>query len=128
VGPSVFAFFLEGNEGAIMGKTTVPKSKKDASRGRTGESISQGALPGSPGRIFDTTGAAAFCHFAKHTFEKLRSKGGGPRFILASRKKVLYFERDLLDWLWDRRRTSTSDPGPAGIQNETALSAQGSQS
>jgi len=110
-----------------MGKTKASKGRATTASGAAAI-VDQGPLLGSPGRLFDTESAAAFCRFAKHTFEKLRVKGGGPRYVLASRKKVLYFERDLIDWLWERRRTSTSDPGPAGIQAETALSAQVQQS
>ncbi len=48
-------------------------------------------------RLLRTRAAAAYCGFAKSTFEKMRVYGGGPRFI--RRGGVYYDIRDLDDWL-----------------------------
>ncbi len=48
-------------------------------------------------RLLRTRAAAAYCGFAKSTFEKMRVYGGGPHFI--RRGGVYYDIRDLDDWL-----------------------------
>jgi hypothetical protein len=51
------------------------------------------------------------CH--KSTLDKLRSIGGGPKFIKLG-KRVLYDTRDLDLWLEDQKRDSTADLGAGG--------------
>ncbi len=47
------------------------------------------------------------------TLQALRLRGGGPVFFYAgSRRAVRYRRRDVLDWIEQRIRRSTSDPGP----------------
>lgn len=64
-------------------------------------------------RLLRTRVAAAYCGFAKSTFEKMRVYGGGPRFI--RRGGVYYDIRDLDDWLAALPRYgSTSEADIAG--------------
>ena len=47
------------------------------------------------------------------TLQGLRLRGGGPVFFYAgSRRAVRYRRRDVLEWIEQRIRRSTSDPGP----------------
>ena len=48
----------------------------------------------------------------ERTLEAKRLRGGGPPFIRISRRCVRYRRQDVLDWIAERRRRSTSDPGP----------------
>ena len=48
------------------------------------------------------------------TLQALRLRGGGPVFFYAgSRRAVRVRRRDVLEWIEQRIRRSTSDPGPA---------------
>ncbi len=58
----------------------------------------------------NTIQAADYIPCAKSTLDKLRVKGGGPRFIKLG-KKVLYDVADLDAWLEEQKRGSTSDQG-----------------
>lgn len=63
--------------------------------------------------IFDTKGAAAFVKLSDRTLEGFRVRGGGPHFLNPSPKIVRYLKSDLITWLRDHRRVSTSDCGGA---------------
>ena len=63
--------------------------------------------------ILDTKGAAAFVKVSDRTLEGFRVKGGGPQFLNPSPKIVRYLKSDLIAWLRDHRRVSTSDRGEA---------------
>jgi hypothetical protein len=63
--------------------------------------------------IFDTKGAAAFVKVSDRTMEGFRVRGGGPHFLNPSPKIVRYLKSDLIAWLRDHRRVSTSDGGHA---------------
>lgn len=55
--------------------------------------------------------AAEYCRITIWTLERLRNKGGGPRYIKAV-KKILYDRADLDRWLESNKRGSTaSAPG-----------------
>ena len=56
--------------------------------------------------------AAELLGFAVRTLQTWRSRGGGPPFIRVSSRCVRYRREDLLAWIAERRRLSTSDPGP----------------
>jgi hypothetical protein len=55
-----------------------------------------------------TADAAEYTGISIHYLARLRTKGGGPRFIKVGRHLVLYDTRDLDRWLNDRKRDSTS--------------------
>jgi hypothetical protein len=60
-----------------------------------------------------TPEAAAYCGSTASSFTKFRVFGGGPVFIKLGNHRVVYHPDDLDLWLASRRRTSTSDRGPA---------------
>ena len=61
-------------------------------------------------RVLDTPAAAQYCASSASTFEKLRLKGGGARFIRITPKRVGYLIDDLDIWLSAKSRlSSTSD-------------------
>ncbi len=59
-------------------------------------------------KMLRTTEAAEYCGSSSSTFEKMRLRGGGPRFIKLGRR-VVYRPDDLDAWLLENRRASTSD-------------------
>jgi hypothetical protein len=61
-------------------------------------------------RKFNTVEAAAHLGLGQSTLAKLRVFGGGPPFYKLGRR-VVYDHRDLDNWVAERRRVSTSDPG-----------------
>lgn len=62
--------------------------------------------------VYATKDAAKYVGLSPKTLERLRTKGGGPRFHKLGRR-VVYREEDLEQWLQERARRSTSDPGNA---------------
>ena len=56
--------------------------------------------------------AATRVGLSASTLNKMRIYGGGPRFIKL-RRRVVYDEADLQQWLLSHRRHSTSDVGVA---------------
>jgi hypothetical protein len=60
-----------------------------------------------------TPEAAAFVGFkSPRTMENFRGRGGGPRYLVLSRRRVVYTKRAVREWLAERERGSTSDRGP----------------
>jgi predicted DNA-binding transcriptional regulator AlpA len=57
---------------------------------------------------FTVKEAATYIPMAKSTLDKLRSVGGGPRFIKL-RGKILYDQSDIDRWLDDHKQISTAD-------------------
>ena len=55
--------------------------------------------------------AAHFLKMSARTLQGYRLRGGGPNFIRISHRAVRYRRKDLLQWVEDRVRTSTSDMG-----------------
>lgn len=53
--------------------------------------------------------AARYLRLSQSTLAKMRLRGDGPPYSLASRRIVLYDKADLDQWLVDRRRSSTRD-------------------
>ena len=64
-------------------------------------------------RVLRQHDAAAYSGLAESTLEKYRLIGGGPVFIRLGARAVGYAVDDLDAWIDSRRRTSTSDAGPA---------------
>ena len=58
--------------------------------------------------------AADYLSMTPRFLEVRRHRGDGPRFVRISSRAIRYFRSDLREWAEARRRTSTSDPGPAG--------------
>lgn len=61
--------------------------------------------------VLDTRAAAEFLGVSRRTLEGLRVKGGGPRFVKIG-GSVRYRLVSLEEYLQQRERASTSDPGP----------------
>ena len=81
----------------------------DGSAGPSGRLI-----PLDPDARLDEAEAAFLCCLSPRSLQALRWRGGGPPYVkLGKRRGVRYQRGDLLQWLAKRRRTSTSDPGPA---------------
>ncbi|MFP3939500.1 MAG: helix-turn-helix domain-containing protein [Thermoanaerobaculia bacterium] len=66
-------------------------------------------LVGEPGAL-PTPAAAEYLGLSPATLETMRTRGGGPVFVKLGRR-VVYRREDLDEWLEERRRTSTADPG-----------------
>jgi hypothetical protein len=62
--------------------------------------------------VFDTVSAAPLLGVKPGTLEVWRCKGIGPRFV-KSGSRVVYRLRDINEYLDNRTRRSTADPGPA---------------
>lgn len=58
--------------------------------------------------FLDTRQAALLLNISPRTLEGWRLTGEGPTYTKAGRR-VLYYERGVLDWLASRCRQSTSD-------------------
>lgn len=70
--------------------------------------------PLTPTRQLRPAEAAALIGVAPRTLEAWRQRrSDGPAFRRLSPRCIVYDERQLLAWLDERTRTSTSDPGPA---------------
>lgn len=52
--------------------------------------------------------AATFLRCSKSYLDKLRCQGGGPTFVRAGMRKILYRRVDLIDWMRGRRYDNTS--------------------
>ena len=64
----------------------------------------------SPSGVLDTKAAANFVGLSPSTLTKLRITGYGPRYSKLGRR-VVYSTSDLISWLYDNKRSSTSDTG-----------------
>ena len=72
-------------------------------------------IPEHPDALLFTAEAAFILGLSPRTLEALRLKGDGPTYVLVTRKAVRYRRQDLLEWIRTRRRSSTSDIGPATV-------------
>lgn len=52
--------------------------------------------------------AACFIALSESTLAKMRLTGGGPPYI-KTKRRVFYLRSDLMEWLQERRVTSTSE-------------------
>jgi excisionase family DNA binding protein len=55
--------------------------------------------------------AAQLLNVSERSLENWRHRGAGPAFVRVSGRCIRYRHTDLLDWIDDRLRTSTVDPG-----------------
>lgn len=66
-------------------------------------------LPNGCDPAFNTPQAATYTGLAAAYLEKLRSVGGGPKFLRYGRRAVRYRKCDLDDWMTKHERSSTSE-------------------
>ena len=90
-------------------QTTRHDVRADAPAGRI--------IPGDPDALLLQIEAAYLAALSPRTLEALRVKGGGPAYIALGRRTVRYRRRDLLQWIEERQRRSTSDPGRGKEEN-----------
>lgn len=57
--------------------------------------------------------AAKYLQLTRRALQAWRCQGKGPKFVKISARAVRYRQDDLEQWVEDRLRSSTSDPGPA---------------
>ena len=76
------------------------------------------------GKMLSTEQAAEYCEMSPRTLEKLRSDGDGPVYAKLGHL-VRYAIEDLDRWIAERRRRSTSDPGPVREPPEPASEPPG---
>jgi len=70
-------------------------------------------IPLDPDALLDENEVAALIHQSTRTVQSYRLLGGGPPFAKLGRN-VRYRRVDVLDWIAQNIRCSTSDPGPEG--------------
>ena len=63
-------------------------------------------------RLLTPPEAADFISLTPRFLAVRRHRGDGPKFVRISSTCVRYLQSDLLAWIEELRRTSTSDPGP----------------
>ena len=61
--------------------------------------------------LIDEKAAAEFLNLTDRTMQKLRQRGGGPRYSELSVRCIRYTRFGLRQWAESRIRTSTSDTG-----------------
>jgi predicted DNA-binding transcriptional regulator AlpA len=59
--------------------------------------------------------AAKYLGLSPRTLQNWRVRGGGPLFVRISNRSIRYRPSDIQDWIEERIRRSTSDPGPEGL-------------
>jgi excisionase family DNA binding protein len=67
-------------------------------------------LPERTPILLNTKEAADALGLSERTLERWRVTGGGPRYVKVGRA-VRYLLADLIEWVEERRRQSTSDDG-----------------
>ena len=73
--------------------------------------IADSKLPeGNDDQTLTEQEAASLLKVSVKTLQAWRGRGGGPDFLKLNRC-VRYWKNDLLEWMEQRRRTSTSDNG-----------------
>jgi Helix-turn-helix domain len=95
-------------------KNTVEKiGEHTVSLGGVGRALSNGGPPLDPLEpLFTVNEAAAILRCSRHSLNKWRLTGGGPKFIYVGRR-VRYRRADLIQFIDLSTRNSTSDPGNA---------------
>ena len=69
-------------------------------------------FPADPDRLLNEREAAAFLGYTIRALQNWRLRGGGPTYVKVSERSIRYRRRELMAWVEERLRTSTSDPGP----------------
>jgi excisionase family DNA binding protein len=65
--------------------------------------------------------AARLLSVSERSLENWRHRGGGPAFVRVSGRCIRYSRAALLDWIADRLRLSTCDPGGRPLSHARAL-------
>ena len=74
-------------------------------------------IPQDPEAALFEAEVAFLTGLSVRSIQALRLRGGGPVFFYAgTRRAVRVRRRDVLEWIEQRIRRSTSDPGPAATQ------------
>ena len=68
-------------------------------------------------RLLKQHDAAEALSLSVRSLERMRSRGGGPKFVRLSRGRVAYQECDLIEWIAKRVVSSTSEPTPTERAN-----------
>jgi hypothetical protein len=87
-----------------LSATVERDDRADAPAGRV--------IPSDPDALLLQIEAAYLAAISPRTLESLRSKGGGPIFVALGRRAIRYRRRDLLAWVEQRMRRTTSDTNP----------------
>lgn len=66
------------------------------------------------GHLRSESEAASFLETSVRTLQRMRAAGGGPRYVRAGKRRVLYCESDLAAWLEARTFTSIHDENARG--------------
>jgi len=76
--------------------------------------------------LIDERTAAAFAGVGVRMLQKMRQRGGGPRYVVLSARCIRYRRSELRSWADQRLRSSTSDPGqPEPAAAEVRADARG---
>jgi len=67
-------------------------------------------------RLLNEKEAAEFLNYSVRALQNWRLRGGGPRFVKVSSRSIRYRRRDLLAWIEEHLRSSTSEPRIPGVQ------------
>lgn len=62
-----------------------------------------------PDSLMGEPEAARFLCYSGRALQNWRVRGGGPRFVKVSGRSIRYRRRDLLAWIEERTRSSTSE-------------------
>jgi hypothetical protein len=83
-------------------------------------------IPRDPDALLFSPETAYLAATSIRTLEAWRARGGGPPYVQIGRS-IRYRRGDVLEWLAERRRTSTSDPGSADQRDSSSHSRGESQ-
>lgn len=73
------------------------------------------SIPWGAERIVSTSEATFLLGISRASLQRLRSNGGGPRFVKLGKRKVAYRMADLEEWLDSRAAISTADVRVRGL-------------
>lgn len=75
-------------------------------------------------RLLTADEAAQYLSISPKSLEAWRTRGGGPRFVRLRSRAIRYRLNDLVEFVEQGLRASTSDPGPAIEQAAPRLALQ----
>lgn len=79
-------------------------------------------IPQDPDALLYQAEVAYLTAQSERTLEAYRLKGGGgPPFVVIGKRGVRYRRADVLQWVTERRRRSTSDPSPHQAEPRSSL-------
>ena len=68
-------------------------------------------IPDHPNALLFTAEAAFLMGLSPRTLEALRLSGNGPPFFAVTKRAIRYRRANLMEWIHNRKRQSTSDSG-----------------